>query len=364
VKPRLIVIGPLPPPHHGVTVSTTLVLSNEPLHDWFEVEHLDTSDHRSLDNIGRWELRNLLLGIGAAARFAARLRGRRGVVYLPVSEGTPGFLRDSVFVHAAALARWRVAIHFRSGGFRDFYASSNWLMRAWIRLTLGQITAAAVLGEPLRKALDGLLPAERIAIAPNGTPDISRDGIPRDPETVLFLSNLRRRKGIVEAFEAALTVVSARPTARFLFVGSWEDRDLERELHARAVEAGDAIRFLPPVDGEAKRALLLSSSILLFPPVEPEGHPRVVLEALAAGLPVVTTDRGAIPETVIDGESGFVLPQPDPEKLADRLLRLLGDPGLREQIGKSARSRYLAHFTQEAADRRLADWLLSVAEAT
>ena len=74
--------------------------------------------------------------------------------------------------------------------------------------------------------------------------------------------------------------------------------------------------------------------MLLFPPVEPEGHPRVVLEALAAGLPVITTDRGAIAETVVEGESGFVLDHPVPDELAARVLRLLRDPELRDRMSK------------------------------
>ena len=113
--------------------------------------------------------------------------------------------------------------------------------------------------------------------------------------------------------------------------------------------------------GAEKSRLLASAAVLLFPPVEPEGHPRVVVEALAAGIPVVTTNRGAIGETVVDGESGFVLDEPDPPVLASCVLRLLDDDSLRERQSRAARDRYLSLFTQERADRRLADWLVAVA---
>jgi len=89
----------------------------------------------------------------------------------------------------------------------------------------------------------------------------------------------------------------------------------------------------------------------------PEAHPRIVLEAMSAGLPIVTTDRGAIAETVIDEEIGYVLDDPHPEQLADRLLRLLRDRSLRDRMAKAARARYLAEFTQERADRQLTEWL-------
>jgi glycosyltransferase involved in cell wall biosynthesis len=359
--PHLIVIGPLPPPVHGVTVSTTLVLGNRLLKERFSLEHLDTSDHRTGVNIGRWDWKNVTLGASEVARLNRRLARRRGSVYLPLSLSSGGFLRDSLYIHSSASRGWKVTAHLRGSEFPEFYAGQSKLYRAWIRRTLARLTSMAVMGSSLQGLFDGVLPRERIAVVPNGTPDIHRDDIRRDPETVLFISSLRPRKGIVESVEAALRVTERRPTARFLFVGAWVDKDLERELRERARPAGGRIRFLPPAVDEEKQRLLLSSSLLLFPPAGTEGHPRVVLEAIAAGLPVVTTDRGAIAETVTDGESGFVLEEPVPEQLADRVIELLENDRLRERMAKAARARYLAEFTQEAADRKLADWLTEIA---
>jgi glycosyltransferase involved in cell wall biosynthesis len=206
-----------------------------------------------------------------------------------------------------------------------------------------------------------LVPPERVAVVPNGTPDPHPNGMPRDGSTVLFLSNLLRRKGVAESLETALRVVERHPSARFIFAGDWEDERLEHEMRELAERAGDTIRFVGSVGDSEKRRLLLSSSVLLFPPVLPEGHPRVVLEALAAGLPIVTTDRGAIAETVPNGEAGFVLPEPDSNELADCVLRLLEDKELRIRMGEGARRRYLERFTLEHADRRMADWLSRVA---
>jgi glycosyltransferase involved in cell wall biosynthesis len=358
---RLIVIGPVPPPYHGVAVSTSLVLQNELLRKRFDVQHLDTTDPRSLHNINTWDTANLVIGLRNSVALALRLLGKRGLLYLPLSQGAPGFLRDSIFIHLARLARWRVVIHLRGSEFREFYEASTGLLRIWIKLTMGQVDRGAVMGHSVRDVFHGLIPDERISVIPNGTPDLSPESAIRNPETVIFLSNLRRRKGIVESVEAALQVIGQRPSARFLFVGSWESAELERDLRERASQVDGAIRFLPAASGEEKRTLLLSSSVFLFPPVEPEGHPRVVLEAISAGLPVVTTNRGAIAETVVDGVSGFVLDDPVPEQLAERLLLLLKDDELKERMSTAARARYLEHFTQEHADRRLAEWLGNVA---
>jgi glycosyltransferase involved in cell wall biosynthesis len=357
MKYRLIVLGPVPPPYHGVTVSTALVLANPVLGDRFAVAHVDTSDRRSLDTIARWDFQNIRLGLLSLVHLARRLRGAPGVVYLPLSASLPGFLRDTLYIHAGVSRGWKVAVHVRGSEHRELYDRQPRLLRSWMRASLRRCSSVAVMGERLRWLFEGLVLPERIAVVGNGTPRIELGATRRDSETGLFLSNLRRRKGVVEALETALIVVRERPSARFVFVGDSIDARLDDELHSRAREAGGRIEFRPVVSGEAKRELLASVGYLLFPPTESEGHPRVVLEAMAAGLPVISTDRGAIADTVSDGVTGFVLPEADPSELASRVLRLLGEPGLQGQMAHASIERYHAHFTQEIADRRIAEWL-------
>jgi glycosyltransferase involved in cell wall biosynthesis len=344
-----------------VTVSTSLVLQNPRLHERFEVEHLDTSDHRSGANIGTWDLGNSFAAVAAIGRLLPRLRGAKGVVYLPLSQSTPGLLRDSLFVWTAHLCGWKVAAHLRGSEFRSVFDGSPRLWRRWLHATLQRLDSIAVMGESLRPLFAGLVTPERITVVPNGTPEPVSLGAGSDPRHVLFLSNLKRRKGVVEAVQAALLVLEREPSARFTFAGSWESPQLEHELRARSEAADGAITFRSAVVDAEKDRLLASATMLLFPPVQPEGHPRVVLEALAAGVPVVTTDRGAIAETVVDGECGFVLPEPRPEEIADRVVALLRDPQLRARLSRSARRRYLDCFTEEHAGTALAGWLAEIA---
>lgn len=357
MKPRLIVVGPLPPPVHGVSLSTELVLANEELQRLLAVRHLDTSDHRTgLANLGRWDPVNMALALRSTARLVVLLRGEKGVLYLPLSQGGAGLLRDSLFILTAAGAGWTVAAHLRGSELGDFYVRQNPLARALIRLSLRRLSSVAVLGRSLTHVLDGLVPPERVVVVPNGTPDPGSRSRSSTLGPVLYLSNLRERKGVREAVETALLVLEQEPEARFQFVGDFENDRLRRDVK-RLAGPHPGIHFLPAASGSAKNSLLHSASMLLFPPRLPEGQPRVVLEALAAGLPVVATDRGAIAETVVDGEAGFVLAEPDPECLAECVLRLLRDDELRERMSRAARARYLAHYTQRIADEALAEWL-------
>ena len=77
-----------------------------------------------------------------------------------------------------------------------------------------------------------------------------------------------------------------------------------------------------------------------------------VLEAMAAGLPVVATAVGGTPEVVVDGVTGLLVPPRDPHALAEAILRLLRDPDLRKRMGGAGRERVAAHFSVEQMVQR------------
>jgi glycosyltransferase involved in cell wall biosynthesis len=353
-------MGPVPPPIHGVAVSIQLALENDMLRERFVVEHIDTTDRRPLSTMQRWDVANVVLGLRNLGQLVRRLSGPRGIVYLPISAYFGAFLRDSLFIHSAALARWKVAVHIGNTWFREFYDDRGALARWWMRLTLRRVSTIAVRGERVLPGLNGVVPADRLVVVHIGTPDFDRLPVARRDGRVLFLGNFLRGKGIVEAIEAALIVLERDPGAEVLFAGAWHDESLERELSARAAAAGDRIRFLPPVSGEEKEALLQSAAVLLFPARENEGHSRVLMEALCRGIPIVTTEQANYNLGLTDGDDAFVLEAPDPERAAERVLRLLADETLRVRMGAAARALYEAEYTQDQADQLLVDWLTGV----
>ena len=83
---------------------------------------------------------------------------------------------------------------------------------------------------------------------------------------------------------------------------------------------------------------------------------------MAAGMAIVTTARGAIPETVRDGVDGFVLGHPDPAQLASCISQLLSDVDLQIRMGNSSKERYGTTYTLAVADERFVAWLLDTAK--
>jgi glycosyltransferase involved in cell wall biosynthesis len=157
------------------------------------------------------------------------------------------------------------------------------------------------------------------------------------PPSVSFLmiARLLSLKGVHEYARAAEIVRARHPAVPFRLVGWIDDTPdaiREQDLH-RWIDAG-TIEFLGKLDDV--RPALADASVYVLPSHR-EGTPRTVLEAMAMGRPVVTTDAPGCRETVKDGCNGFLVPVGDPQALAAALERLILSPGLIEEMGRASR---------------------------
>ena len=106
--------------------------------------------------------------------------------------------------------------------------------------------------------------------------------------------------------------------------------------------------ILGRVIGEEKNKLLASTDIFVFPTYYPnEGHPWVIVEAMAASLPIISTNHAAIPESVFDGVNGFLVEKQSPKQIAEKILFLAENPKVRERMGNESHRIYLENFTEE-----------------
>ena len=143
----------------------------------------------------------------------------------------------------------------------------------------------------------------------------------------------------------------------FVFAGSWYQENT-KEAALQLLDTNglwDHVRFVGRVLGEQKASLLMTSDIFVFPPVGPEGQPLVLLEAMSAGLPIVTTDQGCIAETVIHGLNGFIVESSNLQQLACRILQLAADAGLRESMGRKSRERFMQFYTRDMFARNISN---------
>jgi len=181
-------------------------------------------------------------------------------------------------------------------------------------------------------------------------------GIPLDRPVVAITGQVVAIKGIWEFIEAARLLASEGVAATFVVLGD----DLKgagrvrREAEARVVELGlqDRFRFLG-FRPDAPSLIPLFDVIAVPSHVEPLGN--ATLEAMAAGRPVVGANVGGIPEMIVPGVTGLLVPAKAPVDLANALRSLLNDPARLEQMGRVARDRAATVFSLTAHARRLAE---------
>ena len=191
---------------------------------------------------------------------------------------------------------------------------------------------------------------EDVGVIPNVTGGLAvepGEGIEEERSYLLFVGRLRIRKGVEVLLEALKELRSRHPGVRLRIAGDGEHR---RRLERRAaeLELGEAVVFLGTCDAGRVRGLLAGAAALVVPSIY-EGMPLVVLEAMAAGVPVVASAVSGIPEVVVDGETGWLVPPEDPKALAAALAEVLSGPAEARRRGEAGRRRVDERFRPSVA---------------
>ena len=156
--------------------------------------------------------------------------------------------------------------------------------------------------------------------------------ISKEKDSFLLIARLLKDKGIGEYVAAARTVKAKHPEAGFYLLGGTDDNPAAYSLdEVKAWQQEGVITYIPQTDDVLSH--LLRAEVFVLPSYR-EGTPRSVLEALAMGLPVITTDAPGCRETVVDGENGFLVPVRESEVLSQRMLDLIEKPELKSKMGE------------------------------
>lgn len=353
-KAVVLLIGPTPPPFHGVAVAVQTLLQSCFV-EQFRVCHLDLSDRRGIQHVNKPDLHDIALFLQQWLRLVKILvHSCPTLTYLVLSQSTIGFLRDSLLIWPAYLRGSHIVLHLHGGNFREWFLGRSWFMKAYVHTVLKRVTRVIVLGESLKCQFDGLVEKCRIAVVSNGI-DWKDSGAPQKTATrrsryrILHLGTLSHLKGTLVLLEAIPLIIRRRRDVEFVFAGPWshtEDKEWA-ETYIAQHDIAEHIRFSGQVDGDEKRSLFDSADLFAFPGVQQEGQPLVVLEAMAAGLPVIFTNRGCLRDTVIDGITGLEVSINDPCHLADRILWLLDHPHEMKAMGNRARQQFESLYTKE-----------------
>ena len=195
------------------------------------------------------------------------------------------------------------------------------------------------------------IPQDKVIVIPNGieTLDFERLpdkgqartdlGLPLDPVLVGTVARLDSVKRV----DVLLHALTSLPQVYSLIVGEGPKRASLLALSKR-LDLTDRVRLVGHQENVSAWLAALDVFVLSS---DWEGMPNALLEAMAAGLPVVATAVGGIPDVVVEGVNGFLVPPRDPTSLAQAITRMLDDPDRRHRMGQAGRKRAIEHFSAE-----------------
>jgi glycosyltransferase involved in cell wall biosynthesis len=270
------------------------------------------------------------------------LQGRVALLHAHLNSDA-SFWRKALIAVPAIAFGVPVVLQVHCGAFAEFYrARCSPPARGFVRWLLRRAAAVIALSEESRAALAEIAPGVAIRVIPNPVAIPPwRARLDSEPPTVLFLGMLTAPKGVFDLLAAWPAVRAAVPRARLVLAGA----GAIEEARAIARENGfDASLETPGwIVGEAKVALLREAAVFALPS-HWEAMPMSVLEAMAAGLPVVATRVGGVPAAVQPG-TGLLVDPGDRDALAASLIRVLVDASLRQAMGTAARLRAEEEFS-------------------
>lgn len=334
VAPEIVMVGASLDSQGGVA-AVLGVYRDEGLFERWGIVYVPTSRPGSA-----W--RKAACALGAGMRFAALLlRGGGRIVHVQTSSYA-SFWRKSLFFALAFLFRRMVVVSLHGGGFREFYADAcGPIGKWWVRTVIGRAACFIVLTESWRRWALSVVPGARVRTIPNLCPDPARGGVAAsacaDAPRVLFLGRLEEEKGFHDLLLAVACVRRRVPGIRLVCGGTGDDNLVRRWIEEAGV--GDLVELRGWVSGAAKRDCFDEAALLALPS-HAENLPMVIIEAMAAGLPVVASKVGGIPDVIGHDVEGLLVAAGDVAGLAEALARLLLDPALRQRMAHNARRTY------------------------
>jgi glycosyltransferase involved in cell wall biosynthesis len=323
-------VGPALGVRGGISSVEKLIVSE--MSDTINVHHIASSEDGS-----SWrKLGAFMRAIGELA--AALRRYERAVVHIHFS-ARGSALRKVVFAWMALRARKPLILHAHSGSFDTFFRRLPRGLQNIVKRVFSRADCFVVLSTQWHEFYTRELgiPVHLVRVLPNPTrlPEALPSRAGREKVQFLFLGRISTTKGafvMFEAFAALPPHMSSR--VRLVFAG---DGEVEK-LRALAKQYSYDIDVHSWVDSTQRDALLAASDVFVLPSFF-EGLPMSLLEAMAAGLPVITTPVGGIPDVVTNGTEGLLVQPGDVQALRDAMCTLIEDEPRRLEFGKRARAK-------------------------
>lgn len=355
MKKKLLIVVPLPPPHHGSNVMNQQVVTCRELSEKYEVKVLPLHYVASIADIGTVNTKKMILLIGYLIKLFMRLvTFRPDVVYFVPAVTGFSFYRDCLFVLLFKTFGVHLVCHLHGKGIKQkLDLTLPRLIYRWFFNGATVVHLSPLLYDDIEKVVS----YGQCRFIPNGIKDVclnlsgekSTYQVAKEP-VILFISNLFLSKGPLVLLDACRILKNKGLKFKTYIVGN-PSAELTKKMFMESIDRSGlrgCVEYLGSRYGGDKDEILLKSDVLAFPTFyEKEAFPLVLLEAMAAGLPVVSTREGSIPVIIDDGITGFVIDKQNSAQLAEKIEFLISNHEQRQKMGLAGRAKFEQCYTLE-----------------
>ena len=325
----------------------------------FDTRYINLSTSKSIDTIGK----KPLLKIGRYLKILILLVKNLfvfnpSIVYMTITAKGVGFYKDFPLVIFTKLFRKTLVLHYHNKGVS---LNQNKIIDNLLYKILFKNTKVILLSERLCYDVKKYVKKNNLFYCPNGIPfnDISSITLEHKVPQILFLSNLIESKGVFILLDA-LKILKKRGVCFFcnLVGGEGDISNLILKDKLSKLELTDVVKYHGKKYDNDKSDLFNQADLFVFPTFyHNECFPLVILEAMMYGLPVISSNEGAIPDIVKHNETGFIVEKQNPIKLAEKIEWLISNPRLAKKMGENGQTQFHKKYTIKKFENRLTDIL-------
>lgn len=345
-NPKVAIVGPFPPSSGGICTNIQHLLKST-LKDAYNFLPVQTGspkygtysyfNEKFYSKIYR-VIKNLIYYFGFLSKNSP------DIVHINTSFLPYSFWRDSLYMVITKLYGKKILLQIHGGVLDEFLEKSSPPLKKLVIKTLKLPRQILVLSSVQYKAFANLYFHQRVKVIPNMI-DVTRFNrnsdyreefdIRSDCVVMLFVAaHFYKEKGVWEVLNAIPLVVKEHKKTLFILVGGGlEEKNMKKFCKEKGLQ--NYVRFTGHLFGEDITKIFLASDMFIFPTYYSEGFPLVILEAMSASLPILSTPIGAIPEVIDDGVNGFLVQPKDSVALAKKITQLVENRTLREIMGKN-----------------------------
>ena len=342
---KVLIIGPFPNPISGVSLANKVVKEVLEDSDDFQISEINTSYPIFEDTVGHFSIHKFLFFL--KINFKAFKLLKKDIIYITPGQTFFGVTKYTLFILLASLLKKELIIHVHGNFLGTQYIKLTGFKKKFFYFLVSKFTKGIVLSESLKLNLTPFIPLENIHILYNFAEDYLLEKSNKEhPDTlkICYLSNLMEEKGITYLLES-LNELEKRNISYTAKIAGNIDKVLEKEILAKIKNLKNTT-YLGVVYKEEKRNLLEWSSIFVLPTFyKMEGQPIAILEALATGNVIITTNHAGIPDIIKSEINGYIVKPKSANSMLKHLLYLHKNNFKIKEIAEVNREYFMNNFT-------------------